>query len=69
MTETVCLAAPGSSFIRNPFWFRKEKRCLKTGLKVQGAIVGSAIIRIIAQYGKDAPEQVGRYVAQMKAAL
>ncbi len=34
-----------------------------------GAIVGSAIIRIIAQYGKDAPEQVGRYVAQMKAAL
>lgn len=34
-----------------------------------GAIVGSAIIRIMAQYGKDAPEHVGQYVAQMKAAL
>ena len=34
-----------------------------------GAIVGSAIIRIIAQYGKDAPDYVGRFVARMKAAL
>lgn len=34
-----------------------------------GAIVGSAIIRIIEQYGKDAPEHVGAYVKQMKDAL
>lgn len=30
-----------------------------------GAIVGSAIIKIIAQYGKDAPEYVGAYVKAM----
>ena len=34
-----------------------------------GAIVGSAIIRIIEQYGKDAPEHVGAYVKQMKDAI
>ncbi len=34
-----------------------------------GAIVGSAIIRIMAKYGKDAPEHVGAFVAEMKAAL
>lgn len=34
-----------------------------------GAIVGSAIIKILAQYGKDAPERIGEYVKQMKDAL
>lgn len=31
-----------------------------------GAIVGSAIIKILEQYGKDAPVQIGAYVKQMK---
>ncbi len=31
-----------------------------------GAIVGSAIIRIIEKYGKDSPKYVGEYVRQMK---
>ena len=31
-----------------------------------GAIVGSAIIKIIAKYGKDAPAEVGKYVKEMK---
>ena len=31
-----------------------------------GAIVGSAIIRIIEKYGKDAPKHVGEYVKSMK---
>lgn len=31
-----------------------------------GAIVGSAIIKIIEQYGKDAPKYVGEYVKSMK---
>ncbi len=34
-----------------------------------GAIVGSAIIKILAQYGKDAPAHVGEYVKAMTDAL
>ena len=34
-----------------------------------GAIVGSAIIKLLEKYGKDAPEQVGVYVRSMKAAV
>ena len=34
-----------------------------------GAIVGSAIVRLIGQYGKDAPKYVGEYVKEMKDAL
>ncbi len=34
-----------------------------------GAIVGSAIIRIIEKYGRDSPEHVGSYVREMKSAL
>ena len=34
-----------------------------------GAIVGSAIIKLLEQYGKDAPEYIGAYVKSMKQAL
>lgn len=34
-----------------------------------GTIVGSAIVRIVEEYGKEAPERVGRYVRAMKAAI
>ncbi len=34
-----------------------------------GAIVGSAIEKILARYGKDAPEHIGEYVRSMKDAL
>ncbi len=34
-----------------------------------GAIVGSAIVKIVAQYGKDSVDQVSSYVARMKAAV
>ncbi len=34
-----------------------------------GAIVGSAIIKILEKYGKDAPEHVGKYVKSMKDAM
>lgn len=34
-----------------------------------GAIVGSAIVRMLAQYGKDAPAHVGEYVRRMKEAV
>lgn len=34
-----------------------------------GVIVGSAIVKLLAQYGKDAPAHVGEFVKSMKAAL
>lgn len=34
-----------------------------------GVIVGSAIVRLLAQYGKDAPEHVGAYAKNMKDSL
>ncbi len=34
-----------------------------------GAIVGSAIIKLIEKYGKDSPEYVGEYVKSMKDAI
>ena len=34
-----------------------------------GVIVGSAIVKRLEQYGKDAPEHIGRYVKSMKNAL
>lgn len=34
-----------------------------------GAIVGSAIIKRLEQYGKDAPKYIGEYVKEMKSAI
>lgn len=34
-----------------------------------GAIVGSAVVKLLEKYGKDAPQYVGEYVRSMKAAL
>lgn len=34
-----------------------------------GAIVGSAIVKLLEQYGQDAPKHVGAYVKSMKAAM
>ena len=34
-----------------------------------GAIVGSAIIKLLKQYGTAAPEQIGAYVKRMKDAV
>lgn len=36
---------------------------------VDGAIVGSAIIKLLEQYGTAAPEQIGTYVKRMKDAV
>ncbi len=37
--------------------------------KADGVIVGSAIVKLIAQYGKAAPEHVARFVREMKSAI
>ena len=34
-----------------------------------GVIVGSAIVRLLEQYGKEAPKYIGPYVQSMKTAL
>ena len=34
-----------------------------------GAIVGSAIVKILEKYGKEAPEHIGEYVRSMKDAM
>ena len=34
-----------------------------------GAIVGSAIVKLLAQYGKDAPDRIGEFVKSMKDAM
>jgi len=34
-----------------------------------GIIVGSAIIKLLEKYGKDAPKYIGEYVKSMKKAL
>ena len=34
-----------------------------------GAIVGSAIVKMLEKYGTDAPEHIGRYVKSMKDAM
>jgi len=45
-----------------------EKAKEMAGLS-DGAIVGSAIVKIIAEYKQDAPEYVGEFVKKMKAAV
>ena len=37
--------------------------------RADGAIVGSAIVKLVAKHGRDAAAPVGEYVRQMKAAL
>ena len=34
-----------------------------------GVIVGSAIVKLLEQYGTDAPEYIGKYIGTMKAAM
>ena len=51
------------------FGISTPEQAAKMADKADGVIVGSAIIRIVAQYGKDAAEHVGRYVREMKQAI
>ena len=51
------------------FGISKPEQCAKMGAIADGAIVGSAIVKLVAQYGKDAAGPVGEYVRSMKEAL
>ena len=59
-TDTPCAVGFGIS---------TPEQAKKMGDASDGAIVGSAIIKLIAKYGKDAPEHVGAYVKEMKDAM
>ncbi len=51
------------------FGISKPDQAKKMAALSDGAIVGSAIIRIIEKYGKDAAPYVGEYVKEMKKAV
>ncbi|MGN0157535.1 MAG: tryptophan synthase subunit alpha [Brotaphodocola sp.] len=51
------------------FGISKPEQAKKMAGISDGAIVGSAIIKLLEQYGKDAPEYVGAYVKSMKDAV
>ncbi len=51
------------------FGISTPEQAAKMASYSDGAIVGSAIIKLLAQYGKDAPEHVGAYVRAMTEAL
>ncbi len=51
------------------FGISTPDQALKMASVADGVIVGSAIIKIIAEYGKNAPEKVGEYVKSMKEAV
>ena len=51
------------------FGISKPEQAKAMAALSDGAIVGSAIEKILAQYGKDAPAHIGEYVKSMKDAL
>lgn len=51
------------------FGISNPKQASEMASKSDGAIVGSAIVKIIAEYKTDAPEKVGAFVKEMKDAL
>ncbi len=51
------------------FGISTPEQAAKMGAIADGAIVGSAIVKLVAQYGKDAAGPVGEYVRSMKETL
>lgn len=51
------------------FGISTPKQAKKMAGISDGAIVGSAIIKLLEQHGKDAPKYIGEYVKEMKSAL
>ena len=51
------------------FGISTPQQAKKMSELADGVIVGSAIIKLLAQYGKEAPNHIGAYVKEMKAAV
>lgn len=51
------------------FGISTPEQAKKMSADADGVIVGSAIVKIVAQYGKDSAEHVAKYVRSMKEAI
>ena len=51
------------------FGISTPEQAAKMAQSADGVIVGSAIVKIVAKYGKDAPDHVGEYVKSMADAI
>jgi tryptophan synthase alpha chain len=51
------------------FGISTPEQAAKMAAASDGAIVGSAIVRLVAQYGRDAAPEVGKFIAEMAAAV
>lgn len=51
------------------FGISSPEQAEKMSKIADGVIVGSAMVRIVAEYGKNAPEKLAEYVKSMKAAI
>ena len=51
------------------FGISKPEQAQKMAALSDGAIVGSAIIKLLEKYGKDAPPYIGEYIKSMKDAV
>ena len=51
------------------FGISTPEQARKMAALSDGAVVGSAIIKLLAQYGKEAPAHIGAYVKEMKDAV
>ena len=48
------------------FGISTPEQAKKMAALSDGAIVGSAIVKLLEKYGKEAPEYIGAYVKSMK---
>ena len=51
------------------FGISSPEQASKMSQYADGVIVGSAMVKIVAEYGKDAPEKLGEFVKNIKAAI
>ena len=67
MVETVRLNTKIPAAIG--FGISTPEQAKKMAETADGVIVGSAIVKLLEQYGTDAPRYIGAYVKAMKAAI
>ena len=51
------------------FGISKPEQAKKMADIADGAIVGSAVIKLLEKHGQDAPKEIGRYIKTMKDAI
>lgn len=68
---SLCAAVKASSDVPCAIGFgiSTPEQAANMAKSADGVIVGSAIVKIVAQYGKDAPSHVGEYVKSMADAI